>query len=377
VDASAGRIVSVQARAVSVGRRAPFTSALGVSRAGGFGIVQVETDARRTGLGEISMIWNGDGPAYCPMVAEILGPALDGLDAFDITRAIQRMDAAVQFTRAANPAKAAVEMALHDIVGQTLGAPVYQLLGGLVRERIVLSMSISMADVEGMVAQARDYVARGFTGVKVKVGLDPDHDVAAVRAIREAVGPRTTVRVDANMGWTAARQALDVIRALVPYRVHSVEQPLPADRLDDLAWLRDRSPIPIMVDESVWGPDDAYRVIRAGAADILNVYVSEAGGLRNAMRIFEMAQTAGLQCTIGSMPELGIGTAAAVHLAAAAPMLLDPSDVCGVLYNAESLVNETFDIADGVIRPPTVPGLGVSLAAGRLAVLTQGVSRAV
>jgi L-alanine-DL-glutamate epimerase-like enolase superfamily enzyme len=109
-----------------------------------------------------------------------------------------------------------------------------------------------------------------------------------------------------------------------------------------------------------------------GAADILNVYVSEAGGLRNAMRIFELAQSAGLWCTIGSMPELGIGTAAAAHLAAAAPMLLDPSDVCGALYNAESLVQETFDIADGCIRPPRAASLGVTLDEARLEALTTG-----
>jgi muconate cycloisomerase len=356
---------------VLVNRCAPFRSALGVSKQGGFGIVRVETDAGLTGLGEISMIWNGDGPAYCPVVETLLAPAIEGLSPFEITRAAQRMDEAVQFSRAANPAKAAVEMALHDIVGRALDVPIYELLGGRVRDAIVLSMSISIADIPQMVDQARDYVARGFRGVKVKVGLDPDHDVAAVQAIRAAVGAHVTVRVDANMGWSSARQALDVIRVLAPSHIHSVEQPLPADRLEDLAWLRDRSPVAIMVDESVWGPDDAMRVIRAGAADILNVYVSESGGLRNSMRIFELAQSAGLQCTIGSMPELGIGTAAATHLAAAAPMLLDPSDVCGVLYNAESLVREPFDIADGCIRPPRASGLGVTLDEPRLAALTD------
>lgn len=334
--------------------------------------MQVETDAGVTGIGEISMIWNGDGVAYCPLVQELLGPVVEGLSPFAITRAVQRMEEAVQFARAANPAKAAVEMALHDIVGRALDVPVYELLGGRVRDAVVLSMSISIADIPQMVEQARDYVAQGFRGVKVKVGLDPDQDVEAVGAIREAVGPGVTVRVDANMGWPSARQALEVIRALAPCRIHSVEQPLAADRLEDLAWLRDRSPVPIMVDESVWGPDDAFRVIRAGAADILNVYVSEAGGLRNSMRIFELAQSAGLQCTIGSMPELGIGTAAATHLAAAAPMLLDPSDVCGVLYNAESLVCESFDIADGCIRPPGSAGLGVTLDEARLAALAAG-----
>lgn len=366
------RVTRVTATPLQVGRRAPFKSALGLSQQGGFGIVKVETDTGLTGLGEISMIWNGDGIALCPVVEELLGPAILGQSPFDITRALQKMDEAVQFSRAANPAKAAVEMALHDVAGRALGTPVYNLLGGRVRERVVLSMSISIAEIPEMVEQAQAYVARGFRGVKVKVGLDPAHDVATVGAIRKAVGERTVVRVDANMGWRSAREALDVIRALEPFRIHSVEQPVAAARLDDLAWLRDRSPIPIMVDESVWGPDDAYRVIRAGAADILNVYVSEAAGLRNAARIFALAEEAGLQCTIGSMPELGIGTAAAAHLAVAMPALLDPSDVCGVLYNAESLIRETFDIADGCIRPPEGPGLGVTLDEGRLATLRAG-----
>src|SRR5262249_46021993 len=161
-----GRITRVSATPVLVSRCAPFKSALGLSKQSGFGIVRVETTTGVTGIGEISMIWNGDGPAYCPMVEELLSPAVQGLSPFEITRAIQRMDEAVQFTRAANPAKAAVEMALHDVVGRALDVPVYELLGGRVRDAIVLSMSISIADIPQMVDQARDYVARGFRGVK-------------------------------------------------------------------------------------------------------------------------------------------------------------------------------------------------------------------
>jgi muconate cycloisomerase len=227
-----------------------------------------------------------------------------------------------------------------------------------------------MASVAEMITQAKEAIKRGFKGVKIKVGTDPRHDIEATAAIREALGPGATIRVDANMGWYSRRQALSLIELLEPLAIHSVEQPLPADRLEDLAWLRDASPIPIMVDESVWGPDDAQRVIAAGAADIINVYVSEAGGLRNAARIFAMAETAGIQCTIGSMPELGIGTAAQMHLAVAMPELLGPSDVCGIIYNAESLIEETLPIGGGIAGVPAGPGLGVTLDEKRLGVLS-------
>ena len=364
------RVTRITAVPVSVRRVAPFRSALGLSAGASFGIVKVETSAGITGLGEISMIWNGDGAALCPVVENVLAPALIGLDALEINRAHQRMDAAVQFSRAANPAKSAIDMALYDIVGKVLGTPVYNLLGGRVREGAPLSMSVAIGSLEEMVAQAKAFVKQGFKGVKIKIGLDAEHDVEAVAAIRRALGRGITIRVDANMGWRSAREALSVIEQIAPHDVHSVEQPLPADRLVDLAWLRRASPIPVMVDESVWGPDDAARVIAAGAADIINVYVSEAGGLRNAARIFAMAESAGVQCTIGSMPELRIGTAAAMHLAVSVPELMGPADVCGVLYDAETLIRETLPIQDGMAGAPEGPGLGVTLDEERLVALT-------
>jgi muconate cycloisomerase len=340
-----------------------------LSTTSSFGIVQIATSGGITGLGEISMIWNGDGAALCAVVNKLIAPVLIGLDALDINRAHQQMDETVQFYRAANPAKAAVDMALYDIAGKALGTPVYNLLGGRVRETVPLSMSIHMAPIEEMVAQAKEVVRRGFKGVKIKVGIDPKHDLDATAAIRAALGPEAIIRVDANMGWRSRRQALSIIERLAQHNIHSVEQPLPADRIEDLAWLRGASPIPIMVDESVWGPDDAQRVIDARAADMINVYVSEAGGLRNATRIFAMAETAGIACTIGSMPELGIGTVAQMHLAVAVPELLGPSDVCGVLYNAESLIIESLPISGGLAGVPPGPGLGVTLDAARFAML--------
>jgi muconate cycloisomerase len=119
---------------------------------------------------------------------------------------------------------------------------------------------------------------------------------------------------------------------------------------------------PIMADESVWGPRDAWRLLQAGAVDILNVYVAESGGLTNSSLIFRMAEVAGVPCVIGAMPELGIGTSAGVHLAVAMTNLHDPCDASGSLYQSSpDIVHETFHVEAGTIHPLPGPGLGVTL----------------
>ena len=180
-----------------------------------------------------------------------------------------------------------------------------------------------------------------------------------MRGIRTAFGESLRIRVDANMRWRSSKEALETIRRLNEHRILSVEQPLPPDDLDGLAFVREHSPVPVMVDESVWSPRDAWRVVRAGAADILNVYVAETGGIYPSLKIFHLAELAGLECAIGSMPEFGMGTAAQAHLGAAVPVLRHPSDVAGVLYQSDDLIREPLRIEDGYAYPPEGPGLGV------------------
>jgi muconate cycloisomerase len=170
-----------------------------------------------------------------------------------------------------------------------------------------------------------------------------------------------TLRVDANMGWRSAAEALASIARLAPYELELVEQPLAREDLDGMRELRERSSVLVMADESVWTPRDALECVRRGAADVLNVYVSEAGGLRAAAAIFAIAEAAGIPCVVGSMPELGIGTAAQAHLAAAMRNLGFASDVNGCEYQADDVIRERLDIAGGHVRPPRGPGLGVTL----------------
>jgi L-alanine-DL-glutamate epimerase-like enolase superfamily enzyme len=350
-------ITDIQAIPISVPVEG-LKSALGTFPTFQYGIVLVHTDEGVIGLGEISTLWDGAGPLQCDFVKECFRPLLLGQNPTAINQCLHLMDTLVEGAR---PARAAVEMALFDILGKALTTPVYSLLGGRSRESIMLSRSVTMASPEEMAAAAADYVSQGFSCVKVKIGLDRDTDTRAVAAVREAIGPDTLLRVDANMGWRMPKGAIQAIKQLEPYDLHSVEQPLPRTDIDSLRLVRESVDTPIMVDESVWGPTDAWHVLRTGAADMLNVYIAESGGLTNASLIFRMAETVGVPCVIGAMPELGIGTAAAVHLGVSMTNLVDPCDACGVIYHTTDVVMEPFQIRDGQIWPPDRPGLGVTL----------------
>ncbi|MED5416791.1 MAG: enolase C-terminal domain-like protein, partial [Candidatus Latescibacterota bacterium] len=179
--------------------------------------------------------------------------------------------------------------------------------------------------------------------------------------------PELKLRVDANMGWPNPKEAVRHIHDLEAFGIEMVEQPLHGSDLEGLRFVREHVEVPIMADESVWTPSDAMACVRAGAVDVFNVYVAEAGGIGPAARIFGIADAARLTCIIGSMPEFGIGTSAQAHLAFAMPNIGYGSDVNGFVYHQDDVVDHSLRIEDGHLLPPTGPGLGVQLDAERLA----------
>lgn len=355
------RITAVLAVPVAVPKPKPTRSSLGRFASSEAGIVRVLTDDGVEGVGEISLIWHGGGARLCRDVAERLGPALVGEDPRRLVHLDQRLADLCQFGYHTLTVRAGLEMALHDLVGKRGGVPVYQLLGGKTRPAIDLSMSVHMDTPEAMLAEAVGYWESGFRTVKVKVGVDAEQDVRIVRDIRQALGNEVQIRIDANMGWRTAKEALAAIHRMQEFGILSVEQPLAPQDLDGLRLLRRSCEIPIMVDETVWSPADAWRVVQAEAADMLNVYVAESGGLQAARRIFDLADLAGIECAIGSMPEFGIGTAAQAHLGIAVPLLRHPSDVAGVLYQGDDLITAPLRIEGGKAYAPEGPGLGVEV----------------
>lgn len=327
-----------------------------------FLLVKIHTDQGLTGLGEVSCTpnWSGeDQVTAAHYVRDFLAPLLQGEDPTEVERLTIQLHSGI----ASNPfTKSALEMALWDILGKSVGLPVYRLLGGPVRDFVTTKFSVSGLEPEKAAEIAAWAVSFGFRTMKVKVGLDPDQDVARVRAVREAIGPNIRLGVDANGGWSP-RVAIQTIRRLYDYNIYFVEQPVPPL---DVAWMadvRDHVQVPVMADESVYTPQDALALVRAGAADVLSAYVGK-GGIGPARKVAAVAEAAGLTCTVGSNLELGIGSAAMIHLAMATPGIGAeefPCDIIGPLFYEDDILKEPLPIQGGEARPFERPGLGVEL----------------
>ena len=336
----------------------PNRTALGEVVRVDYGVVKIETDEGYSGIGEICTVFTPGGRSLCAQIERYLVPVLLGEDPCQINYLVSAMDEALS---GAEPAKAAIDMALFDIVGKALQTPVYNLLGGMVRERVPLSHSITYGSSEEMAKFAVQLAQEGFSTVKVKVGQGLEKDVDAVREIRKAVGPSVRLRVDANMAWATTKEAIATIRRLEDYDIEIVEQPVARHALDAMAELRSMTDQPIMADESVWTPMDAMECIRRDAVDVVSIYVAESGGLLKAAQTFSICEAAGIPCLIGSMPETGIGTAAQIHLGVAMTNLKFDSDVCGVRYFSEDCLTRALKIENGYAYPPEGAGLGIDV----------------
>jgi len=328
-----------------------------------FVVVRVHTDQGLIGLGEatISALWSGETQgSTVAAIRDLIEPALVGKDPRDISAARRAMDFQIKL----NPfTKAAVEIALWDIAGKAVGLPVYRLLGGKVRDRVRIKLVLWAYDIPIVRAMAKTFLDRGVTCLKVKVGLDPESDIARVKAVRELAGPNMAMTIDANTGWTIS-QARQCLRRLKETNLLLAEQPIPAGDPAGLAELRRDTRVPIMADESVFTLQDAWLLTTHRAADILSVYPGKHGGIAATAEVVAVAKAAGIRCAIGSNLELGIGTAAMLHVAAAFSEIDSdsyPADTIGPIYHEGDLITRPLDLGPPYAKVPEGPGLGVEL----------------
>jgi muconate cycloisomerase len=266
----------------------------------------------------------------------------------------------------ANPfAKAGIELALFDLLGKHLETPLYQLLGGAVREfEIPLRFPIMPVAPAESADVARRMVAEGFRTLKLKVGHDPlAYDLERLRKVREAVGDEIRLTVDANGGWTV-NDTIRAAPALEEYGVLFVEQPVHRLDLEGLARVRHKIRLPVMADESVFTVQDAFRCLQLGAADIISIYPGKNGGLLNTLTIAALAEASGVHCAIGSNLEWDIGSAAMAHACAAIPNIdVDryAADIIGPVFHTERAATHGLAPHAGFVTVPQAPGLGLEL----------------
>ncbi|MCY4544060.1 MAG: mandelate racemase/muconate lactonizing protein [Gemmatimonadetes bacterium] len=326
-------------------------------------ILRVHTDEGLTGLGEATVAprWSGETSASCKAaIRDLVDPALKGEDPADVNRLCGVMDEVVKL----NPfTKAGVEMALWDLAGKRAGKPLYQLLGGKVRQEIPMKMVVGAFDVPTSVALAEKFLQWGVQCLKVKVGLDPGEDLERVRAVRALAGPEIRMSIDANCGWPPA-VARRMLHLLEPLDILFAEQPMAPQFDDEAALIRTGTTIPIMADESVFTPHDAMQTALRRSADIISVYPGKNGGIGQTLGISHVAGAAGLRCHMGSNLELGIATAAMLHVAASVECVDSetyPGDLLGPLYHEGDMIETPLELGPVHAKVPEGPGLGVTL----------------
>lgn len=321
-------------------------------------LVTVTTDSDLVGYGSAAptAVITGETTASITGAVEHVGNAIAGMNLADHELIFQRLNRCLIGN---NSAKAAVDMAIYDLLAKSLQIPLYQLLGGIAH-KVETDITISLDDIETMVADSRKRISEGFNILKIKVGNDPHLDIERLEQIHRAVDDKVTIRIDANQGWSAKEAvyvASELVRRNVP--IELMEQPVTAHGWAELAFVRARAPMPVYADESVCTPRDAVELIKIDGIDGINIKLMKCGGIYNAKKIAAIADAASIPCMIGSMMECSISVTAAAHLAAATTNIsgydLDAPLFCsrnpavgGLCYNGAE------------IRLPAAPGLGIS-----------------
>jgi len=356
------KIAAVNITPVAIPRSSTLATSYGSMDMAETIVVELVTDEGLIGWGQSAV----DAPFYgetahgmVTCMRAYLAPAVIGEDPCNIEHLVNKMRTVLPHHWGSH---AGFDLALWDLKGKALGTPVYQLLGGKVRDGIVQAGVVHQADPEVMAREADETLkARPYPILKMKIGGDPDLDVRRYCAVAEAVGTRAKIQVDGNTGYTIS-QAIPALTAMERAgRLGCIEQPV--SRLADLVEIAQRIPVPVMADEAIYPPEDAIEVVKRRAASIALMKQAKHGGLLAIQKIAHIFEGAGLELSIAQYYDL-IAVAAA-HLATALPAASFPS---GYTYCGDTILEEPFEpINNGMLlKAPDKPGFGVEVSREKL-----------
>lgn len=368
------KIVLAELQSTRIPTARPHQMAIGTTNVQEDVVVKLVTDEGLVGWGEaphmVGHSQRGETPGTVRVVLRHkLLPTVLGMDPLNQEAIGLAMDRAVPWN---TRAKGSIIMAAYDLAGKALGTPVYNLLGGLVRDRVPLSWSLPIQDPRTISEEAQQMVGRGWRILKVKIGRpDPMQDVAAVRAVRNVVGDATSMRADANQAYDV-KTAIKVARHLEELGLDFFEQPINQSDLEGMAEVTRQVGVPVMADESAQTVADMLEIAKRRAADYVSIYVIGPGGLHNSKRMATIAEAARMRAYVGGALESCIGAAAGLHFAAASPAVDLGCEMSGQFLLTDDFGRQRIPMEDGALLVPTGPGLGVDVDEEKLARYRDG-----
>jgi len=353
------KITATQAWPVKMRLTEPYTIAYETVETMVNVFVRVETSAGVAGLGCAApdLAVTGETPdGVLKAWNEIVDPAIHGSDPLRSAMLIER----VRGSLVGQPSvMAALDMALHDILGKAARMPLWKLLGGF-RDRMRTSITIGILPEKETVERARRDVARGFKSLKLKGGKDVESDIVRVLKVREAVGEHVELRFDANQGFNV-EQSLRFVDGARAAKLELIEQPTPKGEPDLLGRVTNEVSLPVMADESLMSLRDAFRLARRGLADMVNVKLMKVGGIAEALQINAVARAARLEVMVGCMDEAALAIAAGLHFALSRPNVVY-ADLDGHFDLEGDPTAGAVILRSGTLYLTDRPGLGFELS---------------
>ncbi|MDI6887270.1 MAG: dipeptide epimerase [Candidatus Thermoplasmatota archaeon] len=351
------KITELEIYPIAIQLRKPFKIALGTSYYYEGVLVKIETDENIYGWGEASPSEKITFETQSTVINALqrMKPSVIAKNPIEIEKIMKELDTKINGNSAA---KAGIDLALHDILGKYLDLPLYVAFGND-KSEIKTSITIGIKGVDETIEEALKLIDQKVKIIKLKIGIDAEKDIEKVKALREAIGYQTRLRIDANQGYST-RQAIKVLKALERYELEFIEQPVVASDIDGLREVRNNTAIPIMADEALHTPRDAIELIKSDAVDLFNIKLMKSGGLSKALKIAEIAQAAGIPCMVGCMVETKLGITAGMHLALG-KKIVRYADLDGHLDLEIDCIKDGVETLEGTNRLGNGVGLGIEV----------------
>ena len=310
----------------------------------------------------------GDGAPTPVITGETIGTmtaAIEYIKPFIIGKEIEEFDIIINKIQTSilknTTAKAALEIALYDLKAQAEKLPLYKMLGGT-RTSFKTDITISMDETDKMVADSLHAVDLGYDALKIKIGDNPKKDIERITAIHNVLDDTIKLRLDANQGWTAEESVM-LLHILEKQDIIAefIEQPVAADDIDGLKYIKERVQTPLLADETIFSLKDAKRVLEMQAVDYVNIKLAKTAGISQALELADLSKEFNTKCMIGCMLEGPISVTAGVHVASAKADIITMLDLDAISLLASHPVETNIVFSESNIILSEDIGLGVSL----------------